>query len=340
MRSNRVLSSDKERSPKVTLGIVSCNRLHYLKALIESALYCIEYDNLEWIIVDNASVESGLNEYVEGLSFVQRKMFRSDRNPASEFAEGLNYIIEESSAEYVLLLSDDIQFIVKGAWMHDLVECAQTFSNLGTVDIDALRRQTCGRYFSTRSNLWDKWLRPKKWNRYRVSSGTEFLGYGEQKDGVAGAGILTFARKATWQRLGPWEANSSQTVGDSTAGAEDEMLTRYRHSGMQLERFVMRMPVAATLITDERGTMARIRGNRRYGSYWGPPRDKFYYDIVGQGDLENYPYGSGPIAFEDIVNPRGFDLPLDEFGNVLKNPYLDSEAPFEWIHPSVQGIDI
>lgn len=41
--------------PKVTFAILSWNRLHYLKATLESALECIQYPNLEWIVSDKDS---------------------------------------------------------------------------------------------------------------------------------------------------------------------------------------------------------------------------------------------------------------------------------------------
>jgi hypothetical protein len=48
--------------PRVTLGLLSWNRLHYLRATLESARRCIQYPNLEWIVVDNESNEPGLRE--------------------------------------------------------------------------------------------------------------------------------------------------------------------------------------------------------------------------------------------------------------------------------------
>jgi hypothetical protein len=39
--------------PRVTFGLLSWNRLHYLRATLESARRCLQYPNLEWIVVDN-----------------------------------------------------------------------------------------------------------------------------------------------------------------------------------------------------------------------------------------------------------------------------------------------
>ena len=52
--------------PKVTLGFVSCERLNYLRATLESARACLDHPNLEWIVVGAALVDTGLVEYVRG----------------------------------------------------------------------------------------------------------------------------------------------------------------------------------------------------------------------------------------------------------------------------------
>src|SRR5207237_240864 len=43
----------------VTIGVVSYNRLHYLRALMESARECVRYPDVQWIVVDGNSVEPG-----------------------------------------------------------------------------------------------------------------------------------------------------------------------------------------------------------------------------------------------------------------------------------------
>ena len=54
--------------PKVTFGMVNCNRLFYLKSCFESLIECtLDYPNKEIIIVDNASVEKGTKEYLNSI---------------------------------------------------------------------------------------------------------------------------------------------------------------------------------------------------------------------------------------------------------------------------------
>jgi len=327
------------KNPLVTIGIVSCNRFYYLKALVGSAYECILYGNLEWIIVDNASIEPGLREYLEQLDFVQHKIFRPERSPSTEHVKAMNKIIESSNAEYVMILPEDIQFIVRGEWMKDFVELVETHKHIGTVVFDAQRRVTVNKYFASKRSIFP-FRRSRPFSLYMTSSGREFLGYGNSKPGISGAGIMTFGRKEIWQRLGPWRATGRQTVADSSGGGETDMLHRYERSGLKLERCLVRIPIAADIITDPIGTKARIRGNRHYGKYFAPPSGKFYYRIWDESELHRFGDIQPAAAFEDIVEPIGFDLPYDNQGNLLKNPHRSEDAEFEWIHPSVAGVDI
>lgn len=326
--------------PLVTIGIVSCNRLHYLKALIESARECIRYEPIEWIIVDNASIEPGLREYLESLEFVQQKIFRAQRRPSTEHLEAMNAIIERSHAECVMILPEDAQFIIQGAWMADFVALVQGDPGVGTVSFDAQRRATIAKFFGA-SQGPARWLPAHRRRRRRwTSSGAEFIGYGRSKPGIAGAGILSFGRTELWRRLGPWKACGKQTVADSTGGGEREMLQRLAGSRLHLERVLTRIPVCAALVTDPVGTRARVRGNRRYGRYAPPPEGRFYYRIWDETDLAGLGAGELPIAFEEIVRPMQFELPVDAQGRLLKNPHVRHEDPFEWLDPSVVGQDI
>ena len=128
--------------PKITIAIISCNRLHYLKATVESARQCIRYPNLEWIIDDDASTEPGLREYVESLDWVDHKLFRKRTH-----ADAMNTIVDLANGEAILLWTDDKQFIVSGDWMLDIAELLFNTKSLGSVGLECLRRPTYKRFF-------------------------------------------------------------------------------------------------------------------------------------------------------------------------------------------------
>ena len=131
--------------PLVTFGIVNCNRLYYLKSCLESFLFCTQdYPNKEIIIVDNASIEEGTEEYLKEKENQGFKIIRnSKRDPSNEFARGLNRVWRESKGEYVIITQGDMQFILKNKWLHRYVELFQANQqNIGCITFDAQRKVT------------------------------------------------------------------------------------------------------------------------------------------------------------------------------------------------------
>ena len=317
-------------APLVTVGIVSYNRLHYLRALTASARECLDYPALQWIVVDGDSVERGLREYVESLDFVDEKVFRRCTH-----ADAMNEIVERARGEFLLMLPEDVQFVRRGPWLADMVEIASR-PEVGHVQFDAQRRKTLRRHFLERPlrvrgrRIPGLRARPR---RLRASSGAEFLGYGDAREPVGAAGIVTFVRTELRRALGPWRTSASlATMQDSGLGAEADMIERARRAGLALEAFLMRVPAAADIVTDPRGTKARVRfGNRRYGRYAPPPEPPFYYRIWDEAEVESFASHEPAPPFEDFVRPRGFSLPLDEAGDMLKTNVVAEDEPYELI---------
>jgi glycosyltransferase involved in cell wall biosynthesis len=326
-------------TPLLTIGVVSCNRLHYLRALMESLRVCVPLDRVECIVVDNASIELGLREYVESLDFVAARVFREHRAPASEAAEALNTIIERASARHVLLLTDDVQFVVAGGgWVERAIALADAHPILGSIMPIALRRVTLDHHFD---GGWGHRLWPSRVPRRLTSAdgGLSVVMFGRRELGITHS-ALGITPVETWRAIGPFRASgAAQTVEDAGAGAEADVVRRYRKAGLRRRKALFEIPVLAEIITDPKGTQARVRGNRRYGRYLPPPREPFYYRIWTEEEARHLPRRHSALAFEDIVQPLGFDLPYDEHGNRLKNP-LGADDPFTWIDPSVAGVEL
>jgi glycosyltransferase involved in cell wall biosynthesis len=319
--------------PLVTIGVVSYNRLHYLRALLASARECIRYPRLQWIVIDGGSAEPGLRDYLESLGFLDHLSFE----PCSQ-VEAMNRIVDLAEGEALLLLPEDIQFIVRGRWLAEMVELVSRYPQVGHVQFDAQRRQTLRRHFLERPLTVHGRRVPiarRRPRRLQTSSGATFLGYGECRDAVGAAGIVTFVRTELRRRLGPWRTNAAlASFEDSGLGAEADMIDRWRQARLKLEAFLMRSPVAADIVTDPRGTKARIRlGNRRYGLYRPPPAGELYYRIWDEHELARFAGVEPAPAFEDIVEPIGFELPLDRAGNLLKVNVVSEDEPYDLIAP-------
>jgi len=298
--------------PQITIGIISYNRYHYLRALINSLLECVPMHDTELILVDNASSEPQLKEYIESLNFCTCRIVE----PCT-MAWALNKIIELSSSDIVAILSDDIQFILKGTnWIAGCCNLLRKYEHIGSIIFDAQRRVTVKRYFGG----WKKRLYQKRYHDSKT--GIEFFSYGKGKIGVAPAGINSITRKEIWHKLGLWRSEEGTSgLIDSSMGAEDAMILRYRRSQLKLERCVLKLPVAADIITDSGGFAAKVRKGTRYGEYYPPPNGHLYYSILDLHEAEHLKSIRPMPSFEDMVQPVGFSLPFDENGNLMKgNP--------------------
>jgi len=308
--------------PKVSIGFVNCNRLHYLKSCVESFLYCTQdYPNKELIIIDNNSVEEGTEEYLKEKEDQGFKVFRSQhRDPSNEFAKALNKIVENSTGEYVILLQGDMQFILTGGWLKNYVELYQQFGpQIGCISLDAQRRVTHASHNLTV---------PVSVNEYSFVADLD-------RPPVAGAADAFFSMEVL-KELYPWEIRNSSHEGSDDS--ETKMLKKaaalvYRKK-LKWKTIIPIFPPAAAIYTDARGTNARVRGNKRYGDYWAPKSDFRYYEILNYNSLVEDGKANRPTpwSIEEVVKAIGFNPPIDQNGSWLKNPIRPEAAlPGEWV---------
>lgn len=304
--------------PRVTLAFLSWNRLHYLRATMESARRCIRYPDLEWIVSDNESVEPGLREYVGSLDWVQEKWFRTQTHAAA-----MNEIIERATGKYVLIWPEDVQFVVEGDWLSRLVNTLDEHPEIGSVLLNFLRRKTCRRLLGAPGlNDAVPLLSEIKHGRLRIprriKGAAPLATFGWRLPGVVGSGIPSITRVEHWKKMGPWKTASGEAkLIDSSLGAEDYMIARFEASGLSLQQAILMKPVAADIINDSYGAKAKVRRGKRYGVYTPPSEGDFYYRILRESDLPE-DEGGYPLSFEKYVQPIGFELPLDEGGDMRK----------------------
>lgn len=309
--------------PKVTLSFISYNRLHYLRATLESARECIRYPNLEWIVSDGSSKEPGLKEYIDALDWIDHKLTHQTHPGA------MNAILEKATGEYLLIWPEDVQFVVRGDWMTDLVEIMSKNQWIGSAGLDHVRRQTIQaifhpRLWPNRSRFMDECSRYGfGFRRSRLlmsSSGFKVRTLGWTQPGVVGSGIPSLTRTDLWRKLGPWRTGTgdSSNITDSSLGAEDFMVARFYESRWPLQQATPLVPVAADILTDPTGCKAKVRGRYRYGVYMPPPSGLFYYRIRDQKDTP-IPRDNMPVSFAEGVEADGFRIPVDANGDRLKS---------------------
>ncbi len=305
--------------PSVTVAFLSWNRLHYLRSTLESARRCMRGTEIEWIISDNASEEPGLEDYLSSCDWATHLWSKKQTH-----ADAMNEIVSRASGRYLLIWPDDMQFVVEGDWLPRLVETLDQNSEIGSVGLNFLRRKTIRRLFGPFGAgdvvplLAD--LRRWRWRRPRRIAGPEPLHTaGWRRPGVVASGIPSLTRTDYWRSLGPWSMRPAGTTKllDSSLGAEDLMIETFQQSGHSWQQAAMLRPVAADIINDDLGCKAKVRGGSRYGVYTPPAKGEFYYEIMAESALAADDAGF-PLCFEDHVKPIGFQLPLDEFGDLRK----------------------
>ena len=303
--------------PVITVGFVNCNRLSYLKSCVESFEHCSSYPKnlLQFVLVDNASTETGTSEYLDKKQKEGFTVFKKEnRDPSNEFATGLNTILSIAEGDFLLPLQGDMQFVLKGPWLENYVKfMLENKEWVSCATLDAARRVT---------NLA---------RTQCIMVGDSFV-VDYAGSIIVGAGDVVYPR---WilDRIGKWETNNGSHEGGDDS--ETKFLKKAYSDPVISKHTKMVYPVtppAIAIYTDRRGTNARVRGNRRYGDYWEPKsNDGFsYYRVLDTKStaLSEIVANKAAIvvSIEELAQPVGWNAPLDECGNWLKNPIRPETA--------------
>jgi hypothetical protein len=304
--------------PSVSIAFLSWNRLHYLRATLESALECIQYPSLEWVVSDNESIETGLKEYLKNHPRLDRVLCRTQTHAAA-----MNELVETCCGDYILIWPEDVQFVVRGDWLRDVVEVMEANPWIGSVGLDAQRRATLDRFFappslSLRLRDFKAFRTQRKVTRLKSSRGFGLFTLGPYAPGVCGSGIPTLTRRSLWQEMGGWKTGPcAGGLIDSSLGAEDRMVETFYRSGRPLQMAMLDLPVAADILTDPLGCKAKVRGAYRFGVYMPPPQPPFYYKIHELSDVQQTAHNF-PLDFNDVTEALGFSIPRDANGDRKK----------------------
>ena len=292
---------------RVTFGIVNYNRLFYLKSCAETLMESVsDYEDVEFICVDDNSKESGTKEYLKTLEdrgwvVINQEDYRTkekskvdfynDTVHMSAFSEALNIMLEVSTGEYFVPLQGDIQFVKKN-WLESFVELFEEKDDVGCVCLDAQRKvRLQGSYFT---------------NHIEVENNIFAI---DRSRNIGGAGDA-FYKTSIVKELGGW---TKGPAGTPETYFVEKMIKKYNGAK---KAYVPWNPPAALIITDV-GTNARIRGGKRYGKYWEAQSNNLYYNWAPE--LELTEERRRPQSIEELlVTNGGWKLPLDENGNMIK----------------------
>jgi GT2 family glycosyltransferase/2-polyprenyl-3-methyl-5-hydroxy-6-metoxy-1,4-benzoquinol methylase/glycosyltransferase involved in cell wall biosynthesis/Flp pilus assembly protein TadD len=167
-------SPAKTRGKKLaSIVILTYNQLDYTKITIDSIRRHTK-NPYEIIVIDNASSD-GTVEYLEAQKDI-RAVFNEEN---LGFPAGCNQGMEIAKGDYVVLLNNDV--IVSDNWLEDLIECAESSSQIGIVGpmsnrISGYQLETNVSYKKV-SQVHDFAAKYRRKNRKRLSESPRVAGF-------------------------------------------------------------------------------------------------------------------------------------------------------------------
>lgn len=126
--AGRLKRYDTESDPKVSLVVITYNRLPMLKECMGSLLDTTGGDELEVIVWDNASTD-GTGEYLDELSAVHPYM-RVVHSPKNVGLNGVARSVKLARGHYIVELDDDVIRFPDG-WLTDMLKAFATVPRAG-----------------------------------------------------------------------------------------------------------------------------------------------------------------------------------------------------------------
>lgn len=307
---------------KVSFGIINYNRLFYLKSCAETLMESVkDYPDVEFICIDDNSKEPGTQEYLDtlrerGWKVIDQEDHREKpkgnievvQNVIDALSDALNLFVEVSTGDLIAPLHGDMQFVRK-KWLKEYVSLFEARDDAFCINFDAQRKVR---------------LEKATYEKVKVGNSTFAIDHSRI---IPGAGDCMY-RKDLVEYFGGWN------VGEEV-NAED----LFTHTATQAfygkkKVFVPWLPPSIAIYTDPRGTMGRVRGNKRFGKYWEALDDNCYYEWINEKEIPVSEHR--PASIEEMAFSNGnWELPKDEDGAWKKNPInwpaeqVDFEVIFE-----------
>ncbi len=297
---------------RLTIGITSCNRMFYVKALLKSLL-SIKHSDIQTqiIVVDNGSTEVGLQSYLKSLKDVLiddlALRYSSNRDWINDEYIAKNIIIEKSKYENILFLQDDCQFIGTSNLLTKYVEDFKKL-DVPCLDIFGIRQSILNQRIDSSFKQFEK---IKYWNL----KDNHFM-----TTGIFSKSIFD----ENGYYITDWETNKN-----NWGNSENEYDNRLKKRIKKDLTVKSHIPLFISIWNDPRGGYAFIRGNKRFGNYIQAKND-LYYDNLTESECENLLKNNSPVSFDDVAKPLGWEYPKNNLREHVKygQEKFISEGPF------------
>ncbi len=287
-----------------TIAITSFNRFKYTKALLKS-LECLSRDLFYFIVVDNCSVEPGLQEFIiekESAGEIHKAIIRKpeDRNWINDEYIAKNLIIENSPTDSILFLQDDLCFVGNENSLINIVNDFKELPGL-CLEMNGVRKYTVNSRFASK-----RLVTGKSGFKYWANDDNHFQTMG-------------LFKKQAFNAFGPYPVNwpnEKQYWGRSEDWYDQTIKSNWKN--MQIN-IACHVPMFLPVWNDIRGGYAFIREDRRYGQYSEPPhKSGLYYQHIDEKDYLDLQSGDSPLSFIDIAKPLSWNYAKNEIGDQKK----------------------
>lgn len=301
----------------LSICITSCNRLKYLKSLIESLADFYVDPNVEILVCDMWSTEEGMKEYLakmesDNILKVVGMSEDTERDWINDEYIGRNKLIESSNGDFLMFLQDDGQFIGDAETLWETIDDFDKMPDAYCLEIYGVRKQT---------------MRNSVFVQPEIVNGRK---YWKRKDRhFTTTGIY---KKSVYEILGPYPTDwptEKQYWGRSETWAAE----KFKQELPNGQVYRVHVPLMLSIWNDPRGGYAFIRGNKRFGHYLDPFGLLYYKRNVSKELVKELNETTfGPVSFMEIAKPIEWEIATTPDGEQKKyNQWniMENEGPSE-----------
>jgi len=190
-----------KQTPKVAVVILNWNNKYFLEKFLPS-VYNSHYENIEFIIGDNASTDDSIQFIEEYYPHIH--IIKNDKNYG--FAGGYNKILEQVNADYYVLLNSDVE--VTSNWIEPVITMMEKANYAAAQPkILAYHKKDTFEHAGAAGGFIDKYGYP--FCRGRILQVTEIdKGQYDQESEIFWAtGAALFIRSSAWREMNGFDAD-------------------------------------------------------------------------------------------------------------------------------------
>ncbi|MFW6130517.1 MAG: hypothetical protein ACOC56_04965 [Atribacterota bacterium] len=258
-----------DKNKTIVFAIFTCNRFYYFKNAFKSLVSCLDMNRIKILVVDNATIEKGFDQYLNKISNRYKNVIikKYNKRVVGEVYRAMNWAIKwclKEGHKVIYFMQDDYQFL---------------FQNNRVLDDVLYQFKQYSQIVQIHNNMvWKK--KHKKIGKYKILNalGTNYALLLNKPPCDNG-----FTRVDIYNKIGFYPDASSFKKGDSKKLVGEVWFARKCHR-KKWQRTISLYPNVGMMFSS-----AFVRGDKRYGDYFKPP-NKFYIKMFSKNRISQVKY--------------------------------------------------